>query len=578
MRLLKQADGPQNSFYANGKKHMETFVKGGKFDTYYLVYSFKGDTLVYFELKDGLLHGKYLIKNEDGSLHTSGFYEEGTEVGEWKIHGVRGIPQRHFEYDRNANSGDKKYTYEFTFYENGNLEKKSYFKDGLLQDWVISFHPNGLIKDSIFFVNDTLNGKYVSYTDEGKLYSIRYFEKGKRVGWGQDWYYKTDGKGIMREEQYKNGIRDGLARYYHKNGNLHLLAYFKDGKEDSTWMYYDSLGVLTNTVYHKMGVKKEVPLVGPCSCRDKARSKGFAQSLSGLLNDETDINLWQFPFHESITPILDQSFFRNLQTDNNRRSSFYSFDLITFKPIQIGIPGKSGIKLWLNPCLHDGEESSLDIGLNFTQKKPDETRVEIGSNRIAYILPTRFFKSINAAPKEVLAHVKLNYLVYSQKGIEFKDAHSICMDKAFLLNSNYTLNIDTFSLLDIDPSPQHSDLRYLTFYNYNLLGKEMVKALQDDPIFIYEAKGSLQLVYNRKSIKADVSQLLVSNKVVAGFLSIPKVEAKDAQLYYSDGFAQFVINEKALYQQMKQDGFTKVYGAYNPKEKVLEILFYIHKP
>jgi hypothetical protein len=56
------------------------------------------------------------------------------------------------------------------------------------------------------------------------------------------------------------------------------------------------------------------------------------------------------------------------------------------------------------------------------------------------------------------------------------------------------------------------------------------------------------------------------------------VQVKDASLFYMDGNTKIGLDEKALYQQMKQDGFSKVIGQYNPERKVLEILFYIHKP
>ena len=577
MRILKQVDGIQQSYYATGKKHMETFVSGGEFDKYFLVYNYAGDTLVYMELQKGLLHGKYLVNNVNGTLHASGFYKEGKEVGEWKMHGTRGLPQRHFAYDVNTQQ-EKQFTYEFTFYETGAVEKKSFFNAGKLTDWVVSYYPNGIIKDSLFFMNDTLNGKYVTYTDEGKLYTLKYYEKGKRIGLSQDWYYKKDGKGLMREEFYVADKRHGLAKYYHINGSLLLLAYYKNGIEDSTWVYFDTAGVISQTVLYENGKKKEVPLEGKCACKDKPRSKGYAQSLSSLLSDETDPSLWEFPFHESIVPLLDQCFFKNLQNSHSQRSTYFSFDLIAFKPLQIGIPNKSGMKLWLNPCLREGEESNLEFSINITQKKPQETRADIGSDRLAYILPERIFKPFSAQQKQVLAHFTVPYLSYTAEGINFENAKSICMDDAYVLSRNYALKMDTFSLLDINPNPRHSEMQYLTFYGYHLIGKDIVKALGNDPILMHEGKGNMQILYNKKSMPAKVSELLVANKVIAGFLTIENVQVKDASLFYMDGNTPIVIDEKALYQQMKQDGFSKVMGQYNPERKVLEILFYIHKP
>ena len=577
MRLKEQANGVQTSYYGFGKKHMETHLKEGDFDKYFLVFNYVGDTLAYLELQNGILHGKYVIKNVNGSLHTSGFFRDGKEVGDWKIHGLRGLPHRYFGFDTNSQS-ERPYSYEFTFYETGAPERRTFYHKGRTHGWVISFHPNGQVSDSVFYQNDTLAGKYVSYTDEGKLYALKYYEKGKRQGPSQDWYYKKDGKGLMREEFYLNERRHGLANYYHKNGVLQLQAYFKNGVEDSTWIYYDSTGEVSQIAIYENGKKKEVPLIGKCACKDKSPSNGYAQSLSGLLSDETDISLWEFPFHESIAPILDNCFFRNLQTDANQRSAYYSFDLLSYKPIKIGIPNKNGIKLWLNPCIHDGEESTLEIGINFTQRQPQETSIVIGSDRMAYVLPPKIFKPSKDDKKSLLAQFKVPYLRYSVEGINLENAEAICMDDAYILNTNYFLKIDTFSVLNIDPNPRHSEMRYLTFFGYYLLGRDIEKALGNDPILMHKGQGTMRIKQGANSIETKVSELLIANNLISGFLTIEQVEAKDASLYYQDGQTKIKIEEKALYEQMKRDGFNKVIGKYNPERKVLEILFYAHKP
>jgi antitoxin component YwqK of YwqJK toxin-antitoxin module len=577
MGLLKQGNGIQNSYYGLNKKRMETHVKDGKFDQYFLVYNYTGDTLVYLELQNGILHGRYLVKNVNGTLHTSGFYDAGNEIGEWKIHGVRGLPQKYFAYDPHAQS-ERHYLYEFSFYETGAPERRTFYNNGRRHGWVISFHPNGLLSDSVFYQNDTLNGKYVSYTDEGKLYSLKYYEKGKRQGLSQDWFYKKDGKGLMREEFYVTDKRHGLAKYYHKNGTLQLQAFFKNGIEDSTWIYYDSTGEVSQTVIYENGKKKEVPQVGKCACKDKSPSKGFAQSLSSLLSDETDFSLWEFPFHESVASILDHCYFRNLQTDANQRSAFYSFDLLTYKLIKVGIPNKNGIKLWLNPCLHDGEESTLDIGVSFTQRQPQVTRVEIGSDRMAYVLPPNFFKPVKETKQSLLAQFKVPYLSYYSEGINFENAEAICMDDAYLLHSNYLVKIDTFTVLNIYPNQTNLEWSNINFYKYPSIAQDIEKTLGNNPIILNNGRGKMHLKQGNYTMVAEVTNLLLANNLVAGFLTIEQVEAKDAILFYKEGDSEIKIDEKALYAQMKRDGFNKIISEYNPEKKALEIFFYTHKP
>ncbi|MCF8427345.1 MAG: hypothetical protein K9H61_09560 [Bacteroidia bacterium] len=578
LKILKQSNGLQTSYYAPGKKRFETNLNNGNFENYFLAYTFSGDTLAYLELQDGLLHGYYLVKNANGTYFLQGNYEQGKEVGEWKQYSRKGLPRAFFEYDKNG-MGHKPYTYEFTFYESGVIESEVHFKEGKRDGWLIGYHPNGRVRDSAFYKLDTLWGTIVSYSEDGKPYRRSTYVGGKKQGIDKSWYYREKGSGLMKEEQYVKDVRNGEARYYYPNGKLNLIAFFKDGKDDSTWIYYDTLGNISRTVYYENGIKKEQPLVGNCPCKDKDTGKGFGQSLSSLLNDETDISLWQFPYHESIEPIIDFSFFRNLQTSNNRSSSFYSFNLIAFKPIQVAIPNKNGMKLWLNACWHQGEESSLEMAVSFTERQPDITRVEIGSNRMAYLLPSKLFKSTTNNQKDVLAQFTLSSLTYDRNGIKFNHAKPICVDDAFLLNSNYFVQLDTFNLVNVGAMNDKDYLPHrISYFGYDLMASDLLKVIGTEPILLNEAAGKIKINLQKNSMQGTISHVMITPKLLAGNISIPDVLLVDGKLSIEKNGESIFFTEKELYAQMKMDGFSKIIGHYNPEKKVLEILFYIHKP
>lgn len=575
IHVLNRNDGIQRSYYGDGKIKYETWVKNGFFEKYFLAFTFSGDTLVYMELKDGILHGRYLVKNGDGSFFNIGMFEEGEPVANWKLYNRKGLPQRFFGYDKGV-KGYKPYTYEHTFFENGSIESKGNYVLGKKNNWFVTYHPNGKVNDSSFFKMDTLWGLSVSYTDEGKPFSETHYDKGLRQGWHKQWYYK-EGSRLMRQEWYEANERHGEARYYHKNGKLNLVAFFKQGKEDSLWVYYDTVGNIQRTEMYKDGLKIIEPLVGKCACRDKEMSKEFAQSLSSLLNDETDISLWQFHFHESVVPMFDQTYFRNLQTSTSRNATYYNFDLLSFKPIKIGLPSSSGIKLWLNPCWQQGEESVIDIGVNITQRQPDLTQLIIGSDRMAFILPPRIFKPKRANSSDVVAYFSTEYIQYNKDGINFNNAKALCVDDAYLLHENYGISLSSFTVLNLDIEASNNWQR-MAFFSDDKLANDIKKGLGSDPILINEGSGDLQINFNNQVFEAKVMHMLISAKVVAGYIVMEDVEVLDGKLVKKVNGDQVEIVEKDLYEQMMVNGFTKVLGQYNPEKKALEILFYIKKP
>jgi antitoxin component YwqK of YwqJK toxin-antitoxin module len=576
--VLNQANGPQTSYYGHGKKHFQTIVQDGNFDKYFIAYTYAGDTLVYIDLKQTKMDGKYLVKNVNGTYYYEGNFSNGKEVGAWRVYSRDGKPRNFFAYDSLA-TGYKPYFYEYTFYENGSIENYGTYSQGKKQGWHLAYHPNGTLRDSTYFENDTVNGRNISFDDEGKRYAVQNYVKGVKTGLQIQHYYKPYGSGIMREEFYVNNKRDGEARYYHKNGKLNLIAFFKEDKEDSVWYYFDSLGAFTETVTYKMGAKVVQELKGKCPCRDSEPTRRFAQRLTSLLEDDTDINLWQFPYHESVNEIVKTSFFKNLQTDGDRGSVYYQFDLINFQPMLLGIPNKGGMKLWLNPCWHKGEQSEIEVSVQLYDKQPDLTNLHIGSRRMAYVLPSKMIKPVNIAEKQVLAQFSSQGLRYNLEGISFEGVAPICTDDFYLLSSKYTCVLDTFQVKDLSMLNDFDALSYrLSFYHPNPLPASLKKMLEKTPLLIEEGAGSLTIQYKGLQLETKVSQFMVSQDLVAGLITLPNVKMKEDKLFVTLQNGEQSIVESELLAQLKSDGFTYAGSWFNPESKQIEIWFYIHKP
>lgn len=577
LKILQAVDGLQQSYYTPQKKRFETIIKNGSFDKYFIAYTYTGDTLAYIQLNESLMDGNYLVKNVNNTLFMQGFFTKGKAYGTWKMHHRNGLPDTYFEYD-NLAMGYKPYHYEYTFHQNGAPKERVNYVMGKRNGWCLTLHPNGQIADSSFFHLDTLEGRNAHYTDEGKPYSIENYKNGKKQGLQQQWYYKDYGSKLMREEYFVNNTRQGKASYYYPNGKLSLTAYYQNGIEDSLWIYYDSLGNENRSVLYKMGIKTETPVDGKCACSDKQPKKQYAQSLKGLIDDDVDLSLWQLPFHENIENIVENCFFRNLQTDNNRNEVYYGFDLIALQQLKIGIPNKNGMQLILNPCWRKGEESEIEVSLNVSSKKPNQTIFSMEAPRMAFVLPQRIFTNTKKANEPSLAHFKLSRIEVNADELNFENVKPICVDEVFLLSPNYKLNIDTFTLSNLYTTPEGDllDNSVSLFYSLGIPKAKMVSLKQNPPL-IKEGSGQLQIKVKDQIIITKANNIWVGSNWTIGTISIPNVLVKKAKLYVNTAESEVLFTEFALYQQMKLDGFTQVIGNYYPETKSLEIGFYIYK-
>ena len=105
-------------------------------------------------------------------------------------------------------------------FENGNMKTVKVFQevDGK-QIWVseIHYHPNGSKSMEGPIQNGLRNGEWISWYEDGKIWSKGSFKNGNRDGMG--YIYFPSGK-IQIEGSYSDGNRAGLWRSYDERGNL----------------------------------------------------------------------------------------------------------------------------------------------------------------------------------------------------------------------------------------------------------------------------------------------------------------------------------------------------------------------
>lgn len=137
--------------------------------------------------------------------------------GEVKERYANGKVKKRIEYtDRN------KY-YEREYYENGNLEKETLFKDGVKDSIMTEYCENGSKGAETAFRNGVRNGVTHELFRNGQIA----FE------------------GVCVDDKF-----EGLSTWYYRNGKIQQRGYRHLGKDTGRWVYYDTLGALTGVLDH----------------------------------------------------------------------------------------------------------------------------------------------------------------------------------------------------------------------------------------------------------------------------------------------------------------------------------------
>jgi len=100
-------------------------------------------------------------------------------------------------------------------FDNGQPAKVYYYNQS---DQLVAgkeYYENGFIKMEGSFANDVREGDWIAYFPDGKVQSTG---------------------------TYKDGLRTGKARVYYENGHLWMDGYYTDDHKCGEWVFYDEQG------------------------------------------------------------------------------------------------------------------------------------------------------------------------------------------------------------------------------------------------------------------------------------------------------------------------------------------------
>ena len=217
--------GKWYTFYGNGNIHLEGNYQDDLREGYFKEYAENGDLISVDKYVKDVKQTeaqeirKLDIKNgyyPDGKIKTSGTYRNGTPEGIYREYNTMGQIVRSLVYDMGTIIG------EGIVKEDGN-------RDGHWKD----LYPDGKIKAEGDYKDGKRVGEWKFYYSGGKLEQDGKFTSSGKFQGTWKWYYETGQ--LMCEEEYNNGLKDGMHTEYDENGKIVEEGEYIKDLEDGPW-------------------------------------------------------------------------------------------------------------------------------------------------------------------------------------------------------------------------------------------------------------------------------------------------------------------------------------------------------
>ena len=200
---------------------ISVYDAGDKTGTWYVYYDSTFEAVTETNYENNLKHGDHREWYIDERKKVEGYYEEGKKHLLWAFWDERGYQR--FEEWRMGVLYD---TFEYEYYENGQLKEEPSYK------------------------NRMKHGKWFRYFPDGEISGVREFSKGLRVGEWVDYYRKDE---IAFKGLYNNDKKEGPWIWYYMNrgavgeqGNVMSEVDFRNGELISEKCYTREDGEIIN--------------------------------------------------------------------------------------------------------------------------------------------------------------------------------------------------------------------------------------------------------------------------------------------------------------------------------------------
>jgi len=281
-------EGYTRYYYPDGKIKMEIpFLKGME-QGIAKEYAPDGNIISLIEYKRGfvidrlrinrrdnnnLKQGKWFTFYENGNIHVEGNYRDDLKDGYFKEYAENGDLLSVDKYVNDVKQAEaqevKKLDLKNIYSPEGKLVSSGTYRNGIPEGIFREYNPDGQIVKSLTYSLGVVNAEGIVKEDgsregpwrdlypDGKLKAVGDYKEGKQVG---EWkFYYPDGKleqtgkftlsgkfqgswkwyyengQLMREEEYDNGLKEGMHTEYDENGKTVEEGEYVQDLEDGPW-------------------------------------------------------------------------------------------------------------------------------------------------------------------------------------------------------------------------------------------------------------------------------------------------------------------------------------------------------
>ncbi len=283
-------DGYTRYYYSDGKLKSEIpFVKGME-QGFGKEFASDGTIITLTEYKKGFIvdrlrinrrdkgnlkQGKWFLFYDSGNIKQEGNYLDDQKDGYFKDYTETGDLLKISKYAMGELQPDAeeiaKLQQRNEYYPDGKIKVSAIYRNETPEGMRREYKPDGSLEKSVMYHNGIITGEGIMLDDgnkdghwkelfgDGSLKAEGNYDDGKQIG---EWKYyhlsgkteqtgkfskqgKPDGKWkwfyengkLLREENYRNGLRDGLLSEYDEDGKLIEEGEFINGEEDGPWFY-----------------------------------------------------------------------------------------------------------------------------------------------------------------------------------------------------------------------------------------------------------------------------------------------------------------------------------------------------
>ena len=143
------------------------------------------------------------------------------------------------------------------FYEDGNLEIESEFKEGILDGVSKSYYKNTKLEMEGSYTEGRKNGVFKEYYENGKIKSEINYSYDLKEGLAKTYYSNGN---VEAEGNFENGEEIGTTRVYYENGKLKEEIPYTNGVINGHHIQYSENGKVLKKTFYDNGVEyKGVP-------------------------------------------------------------------------------------------------------------------------------------------------------------------------------------------------------------------------------------------------------------------------------------------------------------------------------